>query len=487
LLLSPFSEAEGNGANDQSIYEGKQIGELYDRIAADLKQGKPLVVTVYVALCDNDSQGIIPTRNPKICMGDVPEQNLYWASGGGLKGYLTARRLKRVHYEAHETGKLAIEGVWKTRMPTGGLLRERGVEGSATVYIVGLGYRGDRIHDAMADFLKAVSRDEPETMRLPDETVLEMGGSSHIVGYVGHDYFMDVEDLESLMTNARGDSSLPKGVFGLSCASDDYFRPAIQRRNTHILALNTQLTFPSAFTVLGMIRAVAAGENLSGIHRGAALAFAEGQKRSVGAMASVLAYGDKQLAAAPSKPSSLLSVTCRQDWGAGPVVGRYRTQTVRKITIHHQGVEFTKNMDAASRLRTMQGFHESREKGFGDIAYHFVIDPNGKIYEGRPYSAVGETKTDYNPDGHLLICLLGDFEKQTPSDEALESLSRLVAWGIRAFGLSTDAIGTHRDFAHTTCPGANLYKLIQGGALKKMVEKALSMGDVELEYSCARF
>ncbi len=44
LLLSDVDPAQAGDALDP----------LYDRIAADLKQGKPLVVTVHVALCDNN-------------------------------------------------------------------------------------------------------------------------------------------------------------------------------------------------------------------------------------------------------------------------------------------------------------------------------------------------------------------------------------------------------------------------------------------------
>ncbi len=291
-----FGFGDGAAARETgSVYEGKNIGEFYDRLAKDLKTGKPLVATVYVALCDNDSQSIARTKTPKICMGDYPEQNLYWASSSGLKQHLDSRGWKRVLYEKSDTDKIAARGVWGKRIRAEDALVKRGVKGPIQVYIVGLGYRGTKIHDAMVDYLHAVSRDRAAKLQLEDGTEIEFGGRSQVIGYVGHDYFMDVLYGEQLLSEAVGNSAMHKAVFGLACVSDEYFRPAIQRRNTHILALNTGLTFPSAFTVLGMIQAVVAGKDAKGIHQQAARAFAKGQGRSLGTMLRALSYGDKKI------------------------------------------------------------------------------------------------------------------------------------------------------------------------------------------------
>ncbi len=292
ILLCAISCPTRSSAEPDS---SKTIGELYDRIAADLKAKKPIVATVYVALCDNDSQGIIPVKNKKICMGDVPEKNLYWATSGGLKGHAKVRRWKKVVYETRPDDTLAVRAVWKKRMVPGGELRARGVRGAVEVYLVGLAYRGIKIRDAMADYLKAVNRDAGTDLLLPSGKRLTYGGESHVIGFIGHDYFMDEPDVPGLLAETRGDSAIAKGVFGLSCMSDDFFRPGIQRRNTHILALNVHFTFPSAFTVMGILRGIVAGKDHRGIHREAARAFAEGQKKSVGTMRRALSFGDKPL------------------------------------------------------------------------------------------------------------------------------------------------------------------------------------------------
>jgi hypothetical protein len=270
---------------------GKHLGELYDRIAGDLAAGKPLVATVYVALCDNDSQGIVPVRNREICRGDRPESNLYWATGGGLKGYLKQAGWKPVLKRRSPRRGVALEVVWRKRFKARGELRERGVSGRFDVYLVSVVFFGDHIHQANIEYLRAVNRDRERVHDLPGVGELSYGGASHVVGYIGHDYFYDVEDPMELIGPTRGDSILQKGAFALACTGDRYIRPAITRPNAHILLLNRQLAYPGAWTVGGLVRGLAAGKDGRGIHAEAARAFARGMERK-GSMYGAFAHGD---------------------------------------------------------------------------------------------------------------------------------------------------------------------------------------------------
>ncbi len=207
---------------------------------------------------------------------------------------------------------------------------------------------------------------------------------------------------------------------------------------------------------------------------------------AAGVIAEMLASGElsarrkEAWQAADPKPDAAVEVIARETWEALPPLKRYVHHEIERITIHHQGVVFTDAKRAPERMRAMQKFHRSDEKGFGDVAYHFVIDPKGNIYQGRPYWAVGETGTDYDPTGHLLICLMGDFEKQQPTEAQQDGLTRLLAWGTREFNLKAKAIQAHRDFAHTTCPGKNLYALIQDRTIAKKVEELTKQNDYRL-------
>jgi hypothetical protein len=267
------------------------LGRLYARLSADLVAGKPLVATIYVALCDNDAQGIVKVKRQRLCRGDDPDRNLYWAAAGGLLATLRAARWQRVSLAYFADGNLAVKAVWRKRFTPAGQLRAKGVLAPFDAFIVGLGYRGSRIREAMMDYLRAVNRDDPGAEAV-GELGLSDGGASHVVGYIGHDYFYDVDDWQPLLALRRGDSTLPKGAFALSCTGHRLIRPAIQRDNVHILLLNRTLGFPGAWTAEAIVTGIASGLDARAIYRGASAAFASGQGVPLGVALASFAWGD---------------------------------------------------------------------------------------------------------------------------------------------------------------------------------------------------
>jgi hypothetical protein len=292
IVLAPNPYSDEETASEEPALEPKHLGQLYDRIAADLERGRPLVATVYVALCDNDSQGIVPVKNPRICDGRRPEANMYWATRGGLKGYLKRAGWKRVSTVEEPRAGVAMEVVWHKRYRARGELRKRGARGSFDVYLVSVVFWGDRIREANIEYLRAVNRDDSRRFDLGDRGEVVYGGASHVVGYIGHDYFFDVSDPLELIAPTRGDSELHKGSFALACAGHQLIRPAITRDNSHILLLNRHLAFPGAWTVGGLIRGITAGQDGRGIHREAAKEFAKGMEKPFGVVVRTFAHGD---------------------------------------------------------------------------------------------------------------------------------------------------------------------------------------------------
>jgi hypothetical protein len=288
VLILSLAPARGSAAEETA---GKNLGQLYDRIAADLASGRPLVTTVFVALCDNDTQGIVKVKNRRICRGDDPDQNLYWATAGGLAATLRAAGWKRMTIDYFAKGDLAVKAIWHKRLAPRGALRERGIVSGVDTYIVGLGYRGSEIRKAMTDYLRAVNQDDDRPESVADVR-LRAGGASQLVGYIGHDYFYDVDDPRPLLSLRNGDSVLHKGTFALSCTGHRLIRPAIRRGNAHILMLNRTLGFPGAWTAEAIVAAIAEGQDARAIHRSAAAAFAKGQGISLPSALGSFAYGD---------------------------------------------------------------------------------------------------------------------------------------------------------------------------------------------------
>lgn len=147
------------------------------------------------------------------------------------------------------------------------------------------------------------------------------------------------------------------------------------------------------------------------------------------------------------------------------------------MTVHHTAVTAADVSGAPARVRGHQRYHQV-DNGWPDIAYHFVIDRGGNVYQGRPYDSRGDTATSYDPTGHFLPCLDGDYDNQTPTDAQLSALGGLLTWAAARYGLDPATITGHRDWAATTCPGANMYAGL--GDLRVAVGAALAAGGCSL-------
>lgn len=160
----------------------------------------------------------------------------------------------------------------------------------------------------------------------------------------------------------------------------------------------------------------------------------------------------------------------REEWKA--IEARpFETHFPYRITIHHLGEKLTIEDDAAEKLRRVQRWGMGPDRNWSDMPYHFLVAPDGKVYEGRNVFTAGETNTEYNPSGHLLINALGNFEEQEISETQLNALLDFTAFCSVKYNIAPETITGHKDHAKTLCPGKNLYKLIESGWFQDEVNK----------------
>jgi hypothetical protein len=159
----------------------------------------------------------------------------------------------------------------------------------------------------------------------------------------------------------------------------------------------------------------------------------------------------------------------RSAWGAAPpVVGRMVPMTaVQRLTIHHSGMLSRSESvaETGELLRSIQKTHVG-SNGWGDIGYHYLIDHNGRVWDGRPVEWQGaHAGNDASNRGNIGICLLGNFVHskggQSPSGPQLLALQQLVARLCARFRVPPDQILTHRELKATTCPGARLQVAVE--------------------------
>lgn len=178
-----------------------------------------------------------------------------------------------------------------------------------------------------------------------------------------------------------------------------------------------------------------------------------------------------------------LAVVCRAEWGAAAPRPGLLPHKIRVITIHHSATIQKENQNVRKRIRSFQAWHQNHLR-FPDIAYHFLIDRQGIVYQGRDPSFQVDTPTDYKPEGHLSICLIGNFEIQAPDARQVESLVRMISWAMEEYGVSPELVKGHRDYAHTLCPGKQLHKLIHAESWQGTLRKVMTDSPVKLKYSC---
>ncbi len=175
---------------------------------------------------------------------------------------------------------------------------------------------------------------------------------------------------------------------------------------------------------------------------------------------------------------------------------------VRHMIIHHTADANTlsgSQQSWADRVRAIWSFH-TFTRGWGDIGYNFLIDPNGVIYEGR---AGGDDAVGFHDTGNygsMGVALIGTYSSVAPPGAAVDSLVSLLAWkaeqkGVDPLGRSyyygcaisrycnpfnpgavVNHIAGHRTVTpgHTTCPGDRLDALLP--TIRQRVRERLNGG-----------
>ena len=168
-----------------------------------------------------------------------------------------------------------------------------------------------------------------------------------------------------------------------------------------------------------------------------------------------------------------VSIIRRSGWDA-LAPKPYKAHTPVRITVHHEGTRLLKSDNAAKKIKAIQKWGMGPDRKWADIPYHFLIAPDGTIYEGRAVTTVGETATEYDPSGHLLITCLGNYNEQEVSAETIQSLTKLIAYCCSKYTISLETLSTHKDnSAQTTCPGKNLYLYFENGTIKREAVRLL--------------
>lgn len=173
-------------------------------------------------------------------------------------------------------------------------------------------------------------------------------------------------------------------------------------------------------------------------------------------------------------------IVARAEWGAKPHLAGAIPHTITRLTIHHTGVLSNKNRSLEDKLRGLQLFSQREDKLANgktkpvwiDVPYHYYISIDGRIGEGREWFFAGDTNTEYDPTGHLLIVVEGEFGQEQPTEAELKSLTDLTTYCCWRWRLDSTKIESHMDYSkQTDCPGKALYAFLP--TLRAQVKQVL--------------
>lgn len=214
-------------------------------------------VRVYVALCDNETQGIAPVGE-KIGNGDDPDSNLYWGCSDGIA----------VHFKK--------AGKWKVTNSESGVSDEvlRKITFKHTeeeIELVAYAYRGSEMMRCLTDFEKAAA-----------------GGEFDLVAYIGHNALMDFKQAPPESVDGNDTE-----VVVLCCLSEKYFKGRLEALGCRPLVMTSQFMYPGSFILSAAIEPWRKGAGLGEVRSAAGRAYATNQKISVRAATGVFADLEK--------------------------------------------------------------------------------------------------------------------------------------------------------------------------------------------------
>jgi hypothetical protein len=244
--------------------------------SALLAQQPSKVVHVFVALADNQNQGIVPVP-ARLGNGEDPERNLYWGAAGGVKTYF--RR-------SSEWTLLQCGQKPKSEVLERCIFKHK----TKNVYLVADAYRGKEIRQAILDFLVAAAGDGVETINVPNASnsvAINARGGANLVAYIGHDGFMDFH----LPLLPRKKNEIRREAIVLACASKSYFSDAIRTSGAYPLLWTTNLMAPEAYTLKSALDGWVEDESNEQIRNRAAAAYDRYQKCGLHAAQRLLVTG----------------------------------------------------------------------------------------------------------------------------------------------------------------------------------------------------
>ena len=203
----------------------------FQRSITKKKEAGLKTIHVFVALCDNKYQGIVPVP-AKIGNGQDATTNLYWGAAFGIKTFFNkSSEWKLIEIKNNPAENILERILFKHK--------------TKNIYLLADAYDGQYIKQTTIDFLLACSGKGITTIP-KDGREIPFGGAADIIAYVGHDGLMDF----SLSDEFEKQNDEDRKAIMLACISKKYFSSHLKNTGAEPLLWSTGLMAPEAYILM---------------------------------------------------------------------------------------------------------------------------------------------------------------------------------------------------------------------------------------------
>jgi hypothetical protein len=244
----------------------------FQRSITNKKASGLKTIHVFVALCDNKYQGIVPVP-AKIGNGQDAVTNLYWGAAFGVKTFFN----KSNEWKLIEIKKNPAENILERI-----LFKHK----TKNIYLLADAYDGQYIKQTTIDFLLACSG-KGTTSISKERKEIPFGGAADIIAYVGHDGLMDF----SLSNEFEKQDEENRKAIMLACVSKKYFSSHLKNTGAEPLLWSTGLMAPEAYILHDALNKWIDTGDAAQTRNAAAAAYSKYQGCSMNAAKNLLVTG----------------------------------------------------------------------------------------------------------------------------------------------------------------------------------------------------
>ena len=174
---------------------------------------------------------------------------------------------------------------------------------------------------------------------------------------------------------------------------------------------------------------------------------------------------------------STVEIIPAAEWGRDVhgTAPRMTLSKVAEMTVHYTGAPSVKTPKGqiAKYIKRIERQHQARpgDEKCATIAYNFIVDKWGRVWEGRGWDYVNAAngarkgQPSSNPVTFSVLVLVG-VEDNEPNEAVTQALQNLYKVACKRLRRKELAVRGHKDHVATSCPGTKLYKLVKSGKIQ---------------------